>query len=293
MKRARTVSSTRRALRGPAAAGASVVLRPESDDLAVRKLAETLHRRTSEYRTDATVDLTMIDALLEHEGPAAARTALDGHAAALESLLENLHAAVAQAAAEREVQELLDAPSPRIPTLRQRFRASVSSMAGAAALLLALVASGPRVTDPKAVVVTGDRVASATEDGVLRPRPASVKRTATTAVAGVRSVRERLLRVAEPRARGQERAGSGSSSGEAFVQRVTSQVVRNATAPAAATARPSGSGRDPGSSPTADGPSSTFAPEVEGPKVDESSGTDLESAPVEQDLAVEVPPIEG
>lgn len=287
MKRRRPIGTAGSSLRLSADARAARRSPPApAEDLVTRRLAETLHQRTSEYRTDATVDLTMIDALLEHEGPAAARTALDGHAAALEALLENLHAAVAQAAAEREVQEILAPPAP-LPTMRERVKAHVSSIAGAAAVLMALAASGPRIVAERAVLTAGgDQVESASniESSVT---PATAGRRASAArPAATRTVRAKLLRVSEPRARSVDKGDAAATAD--LVEDVTQTAVRAAaTAPPAGRAQAAQRPSDGSDAPAADEPTVPLPPNVDVPRAPA-----LEPDPVDSNLSIEPPPVD-
>src|SRR5688572_32211678 len=86
-------------------------LGPTPSDGAAERLARTLHERTAEYRTDATIDLTMVEALLKVEGPEAASEALDGHASSLGALVADLHAALAEATVERDAEAILTTAS--------------------------------------------------------------------------------------------------------------------------------------------------------------------------------------
>ena len=180
----------------PAQTGAGGV----PSDAAAQRLAEALQRRTAQYRTDASVDLTLINALLDHDGPAAARAALADHSASLDALLTDLRSAVAQAAVEREAEQVvaeaqrrIAEPAPR--PLVQRIRRQLVSVAGAAALVAALLAPSTRLDGRDAVLTAQQRVAHQ-QLAVARQRVAELQRgTSSAAPARVREVNDRLLAV--------------------------------------------------------------------------------------------------
>jgi hypothetical protein len=124
------------------AIGSSFDLGPTSFHTAAERLARTLHERTAEYRTDATIDLTMVDALLKTEGPAAASEALDDHACSLDALVADLHLALAEATVERDAEAILETARSGVEPpsgLVQRLRATVLGVAGAITLLATVV----------------------------------------------------------------------------------------------------------------------------------------------------------
>lgn len=109
--------------------------------IAQARLSEALRDRAQTYRQDASVDLTMLDALLRLDHPEAAARALDDHRASLLAMAHDLQVAVADAAVEREAERVCSAVQqaqvhrPLVSTVRRRALA----VTGAAAVVLALV----------------------------------------------------------------------------------------------------------------------------------------------------------
>ena len=105
------------------------------------RLSEALRGRAQSYRQDASVDLTMLEALLRLDHPEAAAKALDDHRASLAAMAQDLQIAVAHAAVEREAELVCSAvdqtaaPRPLAGNVRRR----VLAVTGAAAVVLALV----------------------------------------------------------------------------------------------------------------------------------------------------------
>lgn len=109
--------------------------------VAQARLSEALRDRTQTYRQDASVDLTMLGALLRLDHPEAAAKALDDHRASLRAMAHDLQVAVADAAVEREAERVCSAVAqaevhrPLVSNVRRR----VLAVTGAAAVVLALV----------------------------------------------------------------------------------------------------------------------------------------------------------
>lgn len=114
--------------------------------VAAARLSDALRERARTYQQDASVDLTMLEALLRLDCPEAAAKTLDDHRASLQAMVRDLQVAVADAAVEREAElvcsaaEQLQAPILEAGPVRRRLLAA----AGAAVVALALVLPAAR-----------------------------------------------------------------------------------------------------------------------------------------------------
>ena len=105
------------------------------------RLSDALRDRADAYRQDASLDLTMIEALLRLDEPEAAARTIDGHREALLAMARDLQGVVADAAVEREAEAVCHAvqSSTRTPAAVGGVRRRVLTMAGAAAVVVALI----------------------------------------------------------------------------------------------------------------------------------------------------------
>ena len=117
------------------------------------RLSGALRDRAEAYRQDASIDLTMVDALLRVDQPEAAARTIDGQRQALLAMARDLQVAVADAAVEREAEAVCEAaqtalgrapvpPHAAAGGLRRR----VLVMTGAAAVVVALALPQARVS---------------------------------------------------------------------------------------------------------------------------------------------------
>lgn len=113
--------------------------------VAQARLSHALHDRAEAYRQDATLDLTILEALLKLDEPEAAARQVDNHRAVLAAMARDLQVVVADAAVEREAERVCEASSAADAAvaavaepvgLRRRMLALTS--AAAVALLLVL-----------------------------------------------------------------------------------------------------------------------------------------------------------
>jgi len=149
------------------------------------RLGHALRDRAEAYRTDATVDLMLVEALLRmNELEAAART-LDEHRACLQSMARDLQVVVADAAVEREeerVSETCAGPVPGTSGTRTWLRRRAVAFAGAATLAVALLLPVHRIS-PRLSLVSSE--ARATQDEISAARQRLVQARSTAA--GVRA----------------------------------------------------------------------------------------------------------
>ena len=142
------------------------------------RLSEALRDRAEAYRTDATVDLTIVEALLKLDEPEAAARTLDDHRASLQAMVRDLQVAVADAAVEREAERVweacassMDAPtSGGMGGLRRR----ALTFAGAAAVVLALVLPAGRLS-PRTILASMEQRAAADDAAAARERLEAAK----------------------------------------------------------------------------------------------------------------------
>ena len=113
------------------------------------RLSGALRDRADAYRQDASLDLTMVEALLRMDEPEAAARTIDGHRQALLAMARDLQEVVADAAVEREAEAVCSAvqrgmgrQAPPVGGLRRR----VLTMAGAAAVVVALILPQARLS---------------------------------------------------------------------------------------------------------------------------------------------------
>jgi hypothetical protein len=139
--------------------------------VAQSRLSDALRGRATAYRHDAAVDLTLVDALLRMDQPEAAARQLDDHRASLQAMARDLQVVVADAAVEREAELVYQAcaaslaPDAQPSSLRRR----VLAMAGAAAVMLALLLPTGRIVPRTTLANLMDRD-SALDDEVVAAR---------------------------------------------------------------------------------------------------------------------------
>ena len=117
------------------------------------RLSGALRDRADAYRQDASIDLTMVEALLRFDEPEAAARTIDGHRQALAAMARDLQVAVADAAVEREAEAVCEAaqtsltrlPAPA-PAHTGGLRRRVLTLAGAAAVVVALILPQARLS---------------------------------------------------------------------------------------------------------------------------------------------------
>ena len=117
------------------------------------RLSDALRDRADAYRQDASIDLTMVEALLRVDEPEAAARTIDGHREALLAMARDLQVVVADAAVEREAEAVCDAAQTTLAAATAGRRAAagglrrrVLTLAGAAAVVVALVLPQARVS---------------------------------------------------------------------------------------------------------------------------------------------------
>lgn len=133
------------------------------------RLTEALRDRAEAYRTDATVDLTLVDVLVRMDQLEAAARTLDDHRASLHAMAQDLQVVVADAAVEREAERVYDTclrqlrpGALHVAGLRRRLLA----LTGAAAVFVALLLPSTRIS-PRTMLasiedgVTHDEIAEA------------------------------------------------------------------------------------------------------------------------------------
>lgn len=136
------------------------------------RLSGALRDRSDAYRQDATVDLTIVEALLKIDEPEAAARTLDDHRASLQALARDLQVAVADAAVEREAERVWEtcaadfAPAPQ-PESGLRRRVLAVTGAAAVALVLFLPTGRP---SPRTVLTSASDPSSANDFGAARER---------------------------------------------------------------------------------------------------------------------------
>lgn len=136
----------------------------EPSHAARSRLEDALRDRAGAYRTDASVDLTLVDALLRMGQPEAAARTLDDHRASLRAMVHDLQAAVADAAVERDVERVCWTAAAQgrfVPRggLKQRVLAAT----GAAAVFLALALPSGRISPKTILAGIEDRMTQARE----------------------------------------------------------------------------------------------------------------------------------
>lgn len=137
------------------------------------RLSGALRDRADAYRQDASIDLTIVEALLRLDEAEAAAKTLDEHRASLHAMARDLQVAVADAAVEREaefvceaVAEELRLPLPRAATgLRRR----VLAVTGAAAVVVALVLPTARFS-PRTTLASFDNLSASSGIAAARER---------------------------------------------------------------------------------------------------------------------------
>lgn len=113
------------------------------------RLSGALRDRAEAYRQDASIDLTIVEALLRVDEPEAAARTIDGQRQALLAMARDLQVAVADAAVEREAEAVCDAAqsslTPAVRTPAGGLRRRVLALAGAAAVVVALIVPQARL----------------------------------------------------------------------------------------------------------------------------------------------------
>lgn len=191
---------------------------PRPSDTASRRLAASLHHNTAQYRAATTADLTIVDTLLRMDDPAAASRALAGSTAALESLMNQLRTAVAEATVEREAESVLDAvvldarvpaPAPRGWRVARSLAGAVAAAAMAVALLVPMGRQTPEteLTAVQARVAEENLTAAHQQVGRLKlASDADIERNVQALHARLRAVPEAALTAVSVRTRTRTRA---------------------------------------------------------------------------------------
>ena len=128
------------------------------------RLSGALRDRADAYRQDASLDLTIVEALIRLDEAEAAVKTIDNHRASLQAMARDLQVVVADAAVEREAELVCDAiageltpPPARTATgLRKR----VLALTGAAAVVVALVLPAARFSPRTTLASVEGRSAS-------------------------------------------------------------------------------------------------------------------------------------
>ena len=130
------------------------------------RLSGALRDRAEAYRQDASLDLTIVEALLRLDEPEAAVKTLDSHRASLQAMARDLQVAVADAAVEREAESVCDAIAGTLTPRRVRtatgLRKRVLALTGAAAVAVALVLPVARFSPRTTLASVDGRSASDT-----------------------------------------------------------------------------------------------------------------------------------
>lgn len=120
------------------------------------RLSDALRDRADAYRQDASIDLTMVEALLRVDEPEAAARTIDDHRQVLLAMAHDLQVAVADAAVEREAEAVCEAAQTTLPQVHTApvplrapaggLRRRVLTLAGAAAVVVALILPQARLS---------------------------------------------------------------------------------------------------------------------------------------------------
>lgn len=147
--------------------------------VAQARLSDALHDRAEAYRQDATLDLTILEALLKLDEPEAAVRQLDNHRAVLAAMARDLQVVVADAAVEREAERVCEASAAAVADVAVvaepvglRRRALALTSAAAVALLLVLP-SGRLV--PRTVLTSMEDRGSLSDAAAARERLEAAK----------------------------------------------------------------------------------------------------------------------
>lgn len=153
------------------------------------RLTEALRDRAEAYRTDATVDLTLVDVLVRMDQLEAAARTLDDHRASLHAMAQDLQVVVADAAVEREAERVYDTCLRQLrPGALQvgGVRRRLLALTGAAAVFVALLLPSTRISPRTMLASIEDRV---THDEVAEAR-SRLEAARSTAAAVRAEVRE-------------------------------------------------------------------------------------------------------
>lgn len=146
--------------------------------IAQARLSDALRDRASSYRHDATVDLTLVEALLKLDEPEAAARTIDDHRALLQAMARDLQVAVADATVEREAERVVTASASRasLPAepVRLGLRRRVLIITGAAAVAVALLLPTPRLS-PRTMLASMDERTDSDDVSVARERLEAAK----------------------------------------------------------------------------------------------------------------------
>ena len=115
-----------------------------ASEAAAQRLSGNLRERADRYRHDASVDLTLLDALVRMDELEAAADTLEGHRQSLQALALDLQLAVADAAEERDAATSSPATAPGPAGFRRRMMTLTSAAAVMLALALPMARTLPR-----------------------------------------------------------------------------------------------------------------------------------------------------
>ncbi|HVM21111.1 MAG TPA: hypothetical protein VM307_14220 [Egibacteraceae bacterium] len=135
------------------------------------RLAGAVRDRAEAYRTDATMDLTLVDALLRMDRPEDAVRTLDEHRASLQAMARDLQIVVADAAVEREAERVCQACIDDVPARRRTggLRRRLIAVTSAAAVALALALPTTRML-PRPALTSADARSSYDDLAAARQR---------------------------------------------------------------------------------------------------------------------------
>ena len=129
--------------------------------VAQERLSGALRNRADAYRADASVDLTLVDVLVQMDQLEAAARTLDDHRASLRAMAQDLQVVVADAAVEREAERVYDTClrqlRPAAP-LAGGVRRRLMALTGAAAVFVALLLPSTRISPRTILASIEDRV---------------------------------------------------------------------------------------------------------------------------------------
>ena len=200
---------------------------------AAHHLGKALSDRTARYHADLTLDLTMVETLLDLGEVRAAARALGDHRQALQAFSDGVETELSDAVVEREAEDVLDhhtidlTDAIRVPAASEsshsdhRGRQGLAGVLAAAAIAAAVVVPGLRPSPAEDVAMTADERSAAIQLAAARAQLAHLQRPGTAEVevtAGARALHDQILALpaealTHERVRGQVRALLEEESG--------------------------------------------------------------------------------
>ena len=243
---------------------------------AQQRLSAALRDRSQAYQHGASVDLTIMEALLRMDRPEAAARALEDHRAALQSMARELQVAVADAAVEREAERVCSAAeqAPPVRPMVSHLRRRALAVTGAAAVVVALVLPTARfaprttLTSVEHRATADDAAAARTLLAEARARAQALRDATTTTLSETRTAKAARASGEVVRDRVRAILAAGDPGGSAAPNVTDAQVM---DLYAHRTKRPAG-GRDdtPPAPPANPRPVDVRTPDVQAPLSPES-----------------------